>query len=137
MSSPAIVLYDGQCAFCRKSVRILQQLDWRGRFRYQDARDTANLPTCADPLDPAKLLEEMHVVTPDHRHAHRGYRAIRWMAWRVPLLWPVAPFLHIPGMTWLGTRLYRWAARNRFKLVPCTHGVCTVPGVRPPGRPHE
>jgi len=137
MSSPAIVLYDGQCAFCQKSVGLLRRLDWLGRVRCQDARDVANLPACAEPLVPAKLLEEMHVVTPDRKRAHVGYRAIRWLAWRLPLLWPLAPLFYLPGVPWLGSKLYRWVARNRFKLVPCRHGVCTVPGATTPGRPHE
>ena len=130
MLARAIVLYDAHCAFCRKSVAILKRLDWIGRLRCQDARDTANLPDCAEPLDRQKLLDEMHVVTPDRQHAFIGYRAIRWLAWRIPALWPLAPFFHIPGVPWLGSKLYRWIARNRFKLVPCDHGLCTVPGNR-------
>ncbi len=131
MPAPAIVLFDGQCAFCRKSVSLLRRLDWLGRFDCRDARDVANLPPSGDPLDPQRLLEEMHVVTPDRKRAYAGYRAVRWIAWRLPLLWPLAPFLHLPGAVWLGSKLYRWIARNRFKLVPCRHGVCTVPGVTP------
>jgi predicted DCC family thiol-disulfide oxidoreductase YuxK len=123
---PAIVLFDGQCAFCRKSVGILARLDWLDRFQFQDARDTARLPECAMPLVSRKLLDEMHLVAPDRKHVYAGYRALRWIAWRVPLLWPLAPFFYLPGAPWLGSRLYRWIARNRFKLVPCEHGVCTV-----------
>lgn len=131
MSAPAIVLFDGQCAFCRKGVSLLHRLDWLKRFDCRDARDSANLPPCGVPLDPQRLLDEMHVVTPDRSRAYAGYRALRWIAWRLPLLWPLAPFLHLPGAVWLGSKLYRWIARNRFKLVPCRHGVCTVPGVTP------
>jgi predicted DCC family thiol-disulfide oxidoreductase YuxK len=131
MSSRAIVLFDGRCAFCRKSVSLLRRLDWLGRFDCRDARDVANLPPCGVPLDPQRFLEEMHVVTPDGKRTYAGYRAVRWIAWRLPLLWPLAPFLHLPGAVRLGSRIYRWIARNRFKLVPCRHGVCTVPGVTP------
>ncbi len=131
MPARAIVLFDGQCAFCRKAVSLLQKLDWLGRFDCQDARNPANLPPSGDPLDPQRLLDEMHVVTPDRTRAYAGYRAVRWIAWRLPLLWPLAPLLHLPGAVWLGSRLYRWIARNRFKLVPCRHGLCTVPGVTP------
>jgi predicted DCC family thiol-disulfide oxidoreductase YuxK len=127
MTSKAVVLFDGQCAFCRRGVGILRRLDWLGRLHFQDARDVAHLPPCADPLDPHRLLEEMHVVTPDRTRALAGYAALRWLAWRVPFGWPVAPFLYLPGVPWLGNRLYRWVARNRFKLVPCDHGACRVP----------
>ena len=43
----AQVLYDGQCAFCRKSVELLRRLDWRGRLAYVDARDSSRLPAGA------------------------------------------------------------------------------------------
>ena len=122
----AVVLYDGMCPFCRRGVRILKRLDWLGRLRYQDARDTTHLPAGAVPLEPRRLLEEMHVVTPDRKRAHAGYRAFRWMAWRLPPLWPVAPLMYVPGMLWLGNRVYLWVARHRFDLVPCEGGVCQL-----------
>jgi predicted DCC family thiol-disulfide oxidoreductase YuxK len=128
----AVVLYDGMCPFCRRGVRILARLDWLGRLRYQDARDTARRPACEVPLDPKRLLEEMHVVTPDRKRAYAGYRAFRWMAWRLPPLWPLAPLMYVPGMLWLGNRAYLWVARHRFDLVPCEGGVCQLhrPGER-------
>jgi predicted DCC family thiol-disulfide oxidoreductase YuxK len=130
MSDPttqrAAVLYDGQCAFCRKSVALLQRLDWLGQLRYQDARDVAQLPASATPLDPQRLLDEMHVVPPDGRRLYHGFAALRWLAWRLPLLWPFAPLMYLPGVLPLGQGLYLWIARNRFRLVPCHGGVCSI-----------
>jgi predicted DCC family thiol-disulfide oxidoreductase YuxK len=123
----AIVLFDGNCPLCRRSVRSLKRLDWLGWLHFQDCRDTANLPRTAVSLHPDRLLEEMHLVTPDRKRVHPGYRAFRWMAWRIPATWWLAPLLYLPGMRWLGTRLYRWVARNRFNLVPCNEGGCAVP----------
>ena len=123
----AIILYDGACALCRNSVAILQRLDWRKRLAYHDARDVEHLPESAVPLDPARLLQEMHLLTPDRNRAYAGYRAFRWMAGRLPLLWLVWPLLFVPGIPWLGQRLYRWVAKNRYNLVPCRDGACTVP----------
>jgi predicted DCC family thiol-disulfide oxidoreductase YuxK len=129
--SKAQVLYDGQCPFCRRSVALLKRLDWLGRLSYSDARDRAHLPAGPPSLDPNRLLQEMHVVTPDHRHVYHGFAALRWLAWRLPLLWPVAPLLYLPGVPALGQRLYLWVARNRFRLVPCHGGVCAVPPKNP------
>jgi predicted DCC family thiol-disulfide oxidoreductase YuxK len=68
----------------------------------------------------------MHVLSADGRRVYHGFAALRWLAWRLPLLWPVAPLLYVPGVAGLGQRLYLWVARNRFRLVPCHGGVCTV-----------
>lgn len=123
----AVVLFDGACPFCRRSVSILQSLDWFGRLHFQNARETDKLPPCDVPLVPKRLIEEMHVVTPDRSTAPAGFAAFRWMAWRLPLLMPIAPFLFIPGIPWLGNKVYLWIAKNRFRLVPCVDGVCELP----------
>ena len=125
--SKAVVLFDGDCAFCQRSIRILKALDWFKRLSFQNARDQAHWPPSAEPLSMDRLVEEMHVVTPDRQHAYPGFRAFRWMAWRIPLTLPSAPFLYLPGVLWLGNRIYRWIARNRYNLVPCHDGVCQIP----------
>ena len=79
---------------------------------------------------PARMIQEMHVLTPDRTTAYSGFRAVRWIAGRVPLLWPLYPLLFIPGMARLGQRLYLWIAKNRFHLLPCRDGVCTIPPKR-------
>src|SRR5207249_8273039 len=35
----ARVLYDGDCAFCCKSIGLLQKLDWLGKLDYVNVRD--------------------------------------------------------------------------------------------------
>jgi predicted DCC family thiol-disulfide oxidoreductase YuxK len=122
-----IVLYDGDCPLCQRSVAVVKMLDWLDRLAYGNARDTDRLPPSAVPLDPQRMLEEMHLVTPGRRRAYAGFRAFRWIAWRLPATWLLAPFLYLPGVPWLGNRIYRWVAKNRFGLVPCRDGVCHVP----------
>jgi predicted DCC family thiol-disulfide oxidoreductase YuxK len=122
----AIVLYDGGCPFCLKSVALLKKLDWLHRLSYHDARDTERLPESAVPLEPERLMREMHVLTPDRQMAYTGFRAWRWIAARLPLLWPVWPMLFVPGIPWVGQRLYLWVARNRYNLVPCHDGQCAI-----------
>ena len=122
----AVVLYDGACPFCRGGVAVLKKLDWLHQLHYQDARRPAEYPTAEVELQPKRLLEEMHVVTPDRKAAHAGFAAFRWMAWRLPATVLLAPFLYIPGVPWLGNKVYLWIARNRFKLIPCKDGNCAV-----------
>jgi len=122
----AILLYDGDCAMCRASVRLLQRLDWLGVLSYQSIRDSTPLPETAVPLIKERLLEEMHLVTPDRTGVFHGFRAFRWIAWRIPLFVAIAPLLYIPGVPAIGQRLYLWIAKNRFKLVPCRHGACSI-----------
>ncbi|MBX7103025.1 MAG: DUF393 domain-containing protein [Gemmataceae bacterium] len=126
-ANTGIVLFDGDCAFCQKSVSILRKLDWLHRLECRDARDTANWPASEQPLEMDRLLEEMHVVPPGGKRAYAGFDAFRWMSWRLPATWLIAPFLYIPGVPWLGRKVYLWVAKNRYKLVPCHDGQCAVP----------
>lgn len=107
-------------------MRLLKKLDWRGRLHFTDGRDPANVPSTPEPLDPRRLLEEMHVVTPHGRRVFHGFAAFRRIAWQLLPLWPLVPFLYIPGVPWLGQRIYLWVARKRFHLVPCHSGQCRV-----------
>jgi predicted DCC family thiol-disulfide oxidoreductase YuxK len=123
----AVILYDGDCALCRKTTSILRRLDWLGRLAFHNGRDAAGIPANTARLHAGRMIQEMHVLTPDRKQALSGFRAVRWIAGRVPVLWPLYPLLFVPGMARLGQRLYLWVARNRFRLVPCRDGVCTIP----------
>ena len=126
-SNRAVVLYDGDCPLCRRTTSILKRLDWFGRLAFHNCRDATHIPAHTAHLDPARMIAEMHVLTPERDSALSGFRAVRWIAGRVPPLWPLYPLLFLPGMPRLGQRLYLWVARNRFHLVPCRGGVCTIP----------
>jgi len=123
----AVVLYDGQCRLCQRSIAMLRRLDWRKRLAYRDARDPSGWPTSPRPLEMDRLLFEMHVVTPDRSSVYAGFDAFRWIAARLPLLWPVVPLLYVPGVPTLGRRVYLWVAKNRYNLVPCHDGQCELP----------
>ena len=125
-----VVLYDADCQFCQLSVKTLRRLDWFGRLAFRNGRDVDHLPPSAVPLDPQRLIEEMHVVTSDRQRAFAGFAAFRWIAWRLPLIAAFTPLLYLPGVLWLGNRVYRSIARNRFDLIPCHNGACQVPRKR-------
>lgn len=84
-------------------------------------------PASPRPLELERLLFEMHVVTPDRAAVYTGFDAFRWIAARLPLLWPIVPLLYVPGVPALGRRIYLWVAKNRFNLVPCHDGQCELP----------
>jgi len=127
LADKARVLYDGDCGFCCKSVELLKKLDWLKKLDCVNVRDESQTFLQEPPIAGAPLLEQMHVVPAGSQELYGGYRAVRWLAWRLPLTWAIAPFLYLPGMTWLGQKFYLWIARNRFKIIPCEHGVCSVP----------
>ena len=120
------VLYDGDCPFCRKSIEWLRRLDWRHVLSFVNFRDKSDPTVTAVPTTPERMAEEMHVWTASRDHLYHGFGAFRFMSWRLPLLWVLAPFLYLPLVPWLGQKVYLWIARNRFNLVPCQDRACTI-----------
>lgn len=118
------VLYDGACPFCLKSIDLLKRLDWDKTLAYVDMR--SDHPTIQKLDVNPEFLDQMHVLPPGADRPLDGFDAVRWLTWRLPLTWLLTPFLYLPGVPRLGQQLYLWIARNRFRLVPCHHGVCGI-----------
>lgn len=125
--STHIVVYDGDCRFCQASISWLRRLDWRHALSFVNLRDQNDSIVQTVPTTRDRLLEEMHVWPASRQGLHHGFAAFRYLAWRLPLFWPIAPFLYLPLVPWIGQTVYLWIARNRFSLIPCKDGVCTIP----------
>ena len=108
-----VLIYDGRCGFCLASLRRILVPDLFGYLlpvNYHTADDVRRLhPT----LTPALCHSRMHVVEPGGRLSG-GFAVFQRLALRLPLLWPLAPLVHLPGMGGIGGTVYRWVARNRY-----------------------
>lgn len=123
------LIYDDDCDFCRRAVRLLRKWDHYGRIRYVALQDGAALERL--PAIPRADLERaMHLVTPAG-DVYSGADAIRAM---LPVLkwgrWLALGF-RIPGVPWASRRIYGIIARNRHRL-GCGSKTCTLGG-----RPEE
>lgn len=119
------VLYDGQCRFCRGQMAILRRLDPTGRLAIVSLHDPAVARDFPE-LPREVLLEEMVVVDRSGR-PRAGAAAWRHLARRLPLLWPLAVPLHVPGSLPLWNWLYRLIARNRYRFAgTCDEGTCRL-----------
>jgi predicted DCC family thiol-disulfide oxidoreductase YuxK len=121
-----VVVYDGACRFCRGQVGLLRRLDLAGNLSLVSLHDPSvghDFPE----LSPDRLLSEMVVVDRQGR-ARGGAEAVRYLSRRLPLLWPLAPLLHIPGSLPVWGALYRMVARNRYRVAgTCDEGTCRLP----------
>ena len=111
-----VVLYDGGCGFCRRTVALLKSADLFDEI----------LPVAGFAQDPRRgeyaavtdemLTRDLHVVD-GNRVAH-GYDAYVWIGGRIPLLWPLAWLMRCPPVSWIGRRLYRNVADSRHCALP-------------------
>lgn len=110
---PLDSFYDGDCGFCQRTVDVLGALDILGLIRWHNSRTSAE----------TRLFRgfsaeraELEVLCYRKKHWLGGYHAMRAIALRLPLLFPFALLGFLPGVPFLGVRVYRLIARNRAAL---------------------
>jgi predicted DCC family thiol-disulfide oxidoreductase YuxK len=108
-SPPELLLWDGTCGFCRRSVEALARRDTEHAFRavpYQEAPSPPMSPALR-----AACARAFHVVT-RQGEVLRGGRAALYVLARLghPLL---ARVLGLPPLVWAVELCYWLVARNR------------------------
>lgn len=118
------VIYDGKCGFCRKQIEHLRRPDITGRLRFVSLHDPG-VPGEFPDLSHDQLMVEMWVVAPDGSR-YGGIRAVNRICRALPVMWPAAMVLAVPGMIYLGGIAYRHVAGRRYTLTgsACSDGVC-------------
>jgi predicted DCC family thiol-disulfide oxidoreductase YuxK len=119
------VIYDGQCGFCVRALRLCRLLDVRRALRFHDATARPEIHARFPELEHADFENAMFAVGPDGR-VTRGFFAFRQILWESPLMWPLLLPFYFPGSGWLGPRIYAWVARNRYRF-GCASEVCDLP----------
>lgn len=110
-----VCYYDGDCGLCVRTARWLSRIDFFSRISWTPYQSLAEPPeglTWAD-LDSAAYL------VPGAGRLHRGYYAFRMLTLKLLPLMPLAPVLWFPGISRLGTRVYRWIAASRYHASGC------------------
>jgi predicted DCC family thiol-disulfide oxidoreductase YuxK len=124
-STQLVVLFDGGCPMCRRTVRRIQALDWRRGLRFVDGTNAEVRERIAPALTEAAVLIQIYVI--DERGArYAGFEAALQIARVVPLLWPFWMIGRLPGIRALGHFVYRTIAANRLRRGRCTDDLCDV-----------
>ena len=109
-----VVIYDGHCRICTAQVRKLPWWDCQKKLSYLSLHDSEVARRWPD-LSHDRMMQEMVIV--DHGGGrHWGAEAIRYLSRRLRRLCWASPFLHFPGSMFVWRPLYRWVARNRYRL---------------------
>jgi predicted DCC family thiol-disulfide oxidoreductase YuxK len=116
------VLYDGKCGLCLRSIFMLELLDRLDRLQLVNFWNRIERNDAAPDIKEAELDRAMHVRFPSGKTL-TGFDGVRAIAWHLPPLWPIAPFLYIPGIAPIGRRVYAWVAQRRKQ---CSHDGCSI-----------
>jgi predicted DCC family thiol-disulfide oxidoreductase YuxK len=109
----SVLIYDGHCRFCTAQVKRLDRWDRKGQLAFLSLHDPRVAERCPD-LTHEQLMEQMYLITPSGER-YGGAAAFRYLSRRLPRLWALAPFLHIPFSLPLWQWGYRLVARQRYR----------------------
>ncbi|HEU4836738.1 MAG TPA: thiol-disulfide oxidoreductase DCC family protein [Pyrinomonadaceae bacterium] len=128
-SANPIVLYDGVCGLCNRSVQFLLKHDKEGRFRFASLQsDFAEKVLGRHGLDP-KDLDTVHVVLnydqPDERVLQRSDAVLR-AGRELGGFWSASST--VAGVVPRGLRdlVYRFVATNRYRMFG-KYDACMLP----------
>ena len=111
-----VVIYDGDCRICTAQIRKLPWWDCQKKLSYLSLHDP-EVARCWPDLSHDRMMQEMVIV--DHRgNRHWGPEALRYLTRRLRRLFWATPFMYFPGAMLILRPLYRWIARNRYRLRP-------------------
>jgi len=125
MPEPIAIVYDGDCAFCTRSLRALQRLDGRGVMHLYDSHASELIAAKFPMLANADFDNAMFAVTADGS-VFRGYFAFKELLRKLPAAWPLLLLCDLPGASVIGPPIYAWVAHNRRRL-GCGSEVCELP----------
>ncbi len=125
------LIFDGRCHFCQQQVRRLSKLDLGNRLAFASLHHQLIKSKYAD-ISHDELMQQMYLITPTNDR-FAGANAIRYLSRKLFLLWPIAPFLHIPFSLGLWQGMYSWVAKRRYKISQrmkgvedCSEGACKI-----------
>ena len=111
MADKPIVAYDNTCEFCTSAKLDMEKIDrkktlkWIGisNFNYKKYR-----------LKKQDLLNEMYLI--DNKNVYKGYYAWKQIAKKIPLMRLIYLISLIPGVDFIGDKMYKIIAKHRYKL---------------------
>jgi predicted DCC family thiol-disulfide oxidoreductase YuxK len=108
-----VVVYDAECRFCIRSLRVLKAFDILGRITLVPSNEDGLLERFPS-LRGADFASAMYAVRDGKAYA--GFDAFRTALWSSPILALLAWSWYVPPVPALGRRVYAWIARNRRSL---------------------
>jgi len=124
---PYTVFYDADCRICARSRRAIERLRPSSALNFVNVQDPAAMAPFPM-VDRAAGLGQMFVLDPAGRLAG-GYDGFLALLPALPPLRPLRHLLQLSPVRAVGRRVYRWVARNRYRLggsVSCEGGACRV-----------
>lgn len=122
---PYTLVYDGTCKMCKRLVRRIEQVD-RAEQIEAVASQAPGVRDRFPWIRPEAYLESVQLIGPGNE-TWQGAAAVERTLDILPRGSFITWIFSIPGVRPLAERIYRWVARNRYKLGCGEHCVYRPP----------
>jgi len=119
-----VIVWDGDCSFCQKSIIMAQKFDWFKRFIIINSNEQKMYEEYLEGWD-KNINKGLWAKGKNSPKSSVGFDGFRRMTWVMPLLWPILPFLYIPFIPIFGRLVYNWIAKNRYRF-GCNSSSCNI-----------
>lgn len=116
-----VVLYDGRCGLCLRSVFVLEMLNGLNRLQFVNFWNRHAKNGVARSVTESQLNLALHIK--QRGKFYKGFDAFRELAWHLPATWLIAPLLYFPGVSKIGDQVYAKIATRRMR---CVHKNCSI-----------
>ena len=113
-SGPAVLIYDGECPVCRKTVAWIRENMRKDAFEMipcQSAEARTRFPS----VEQAVCMQAMQLILPGGE-VLSGEKALPEIVKRLKRYSPAAALFDLPGSEILSRSFYRWFADNRYHI---------------------
>lgn len=125
-TNPTIILFDGRCGLCTRSVQFILKRDRDARFRFAPLESAAAARACTriGAPTPQAVEPDSIIVIADGQALERSDAALS-IAARLPFPWPILTVFRVVPRR-LRDWLYGIIARNRYRWFG-RHDACMIP----------
>lgn len=113
-SGRAVLIYDGNCPVCSRTVDWIRENERKGSFEMLPCQAKAVRERYPD-IRKAECMEAMHLVLSDGT-VLAGERAVPEILKRLKKYSPAAELFKLPGSGMLSRAFYRWFADRRYHI---------------------
>ena len=111
MKSKPVIIYDNKCEFCIGTKNVFNKIDKKQKIKWIGINNFNNKKL---KINKKSLLKEIHLIS--NGKVYKGYYAFKQISKNNPFLFPFYILSLIPGIDFIGTKIYGFISKHRYKI---------------------
>jgi predicted DCC family thiol-disulfide oxidoreductase YuxK len=127
--------YDGECPLCARTKIVLDHFDLFHLIQFKTVQSSHSSDEIISKIPMEELLDDIHAVD-RHGNVYKGFETYKAVFKANFLFWPLYLVMLIPGVSFLGNKIYFLISRNRI-TERCTDESCGITFIQLPKKDEE